>query len=46
MTDVVDAIKVIAVVTRTAAHTLRGAWTYFARKAAIDAVRLGWRRVW
>jgi hypothetical protein len=38
MMDVVDAMKVVAIVTGTAAHTLRGAWIYFARKAGIKAV--------
>ena len=46
MTDVVDAMKMIAIVTGTAAHTLRTLGSYFARKARINAVRLGGRRVW
>ena len=46
MTNVVDAMNVVAIVIGTAAHTLRGAWIDFARKAGINAVRMGGRRVW
>ena len=41
MTDVVDAIKMIAIVIGPAAHTLRTLGSYFARKAGIDAMGMG-----
>ena len=46
MMDVVDAMKMIAIVTGTAAHTLRTLGSSFARKAGINAVRIAWSRVW
>ena len=46
MTDVVDAVNVVAIVIGTAAHTLRALGSSFARKTGINAVRIAWSRVW